>query len=93
MTRTAARSSSLITDMGRAQRSRITVDVPGKPALYNPTPMPGWDVIGTVTDAGGTGALVRNQRTGIYCRANAGAVRSLPQRKVEAALAANSHGT
>lgn len=45
-----------------------------------------WEVIGTITDAEGTGALVRNTRTGVYCRANAGALRSLPQRKVEAAL-------
>ena len=74
--------------MGRTHRSRITVEVPGKPALYGQPPLPGWEVIGTVTDADGTGALVRNQRTGIYCRANAGALRSLPQSKVEAALGA-----
>lgn len=74
--------------MSRAHRSRIAVDVPGTPALYQPGPLSGWQVIGTVTDAEGVGALVRNVRTGIYCRANAGAVRSLPQKKVEAALAA-----
>lgn len=72
--------------MSKTQRSRITVEVPGKPALYNLTPLPGWDVLGTITDADGTGALVRNQRTGTYCRANAGILRSLPQRKVQAAL-------
>lgn len=74
--------------MSRAHRSRVTVDVPGLPDLYQFAPLPGWEVVGTVTDVEGTGALVRNIRTGIYCRANAGAIRSLPQRKVEAALAA-----
>jgi hypothetical protein len=72
--------------MSRTQRSRVTVEVPGKPDLYNAAPLPGWDIMGTITDADGTGALVRNQRTGIYCRANAGALRSLPQRKVQVAL-------
>lgn len=72
--------------MSRAHRSRITIESPCFPGLYQLAPLPGWDVIGVVTDADGTGALVRNQRTGIYCRANAGALRSLPQAKVKAAL-------
>lgn len=72
--------------MSRAHRSRIIIERPGKPGLYQLAPLPGWEVIGTVTDADGTGALVRNSTTGVYCRANAGAIRSLPQRKVEAAL-------
>ncbi len=62
------------------------MEVPGKPALYSSTVLPGWDAIGTITDAEGTGALLRNKHTGIYCRANAGVLRSLPQRKVETAL-------
>lgn len=74
--------------MSRTHRSRIAVEIPGRPALYNPDPLPGWDVIGTVTDAAGTGTLVRNQTTGVYCRANAGTLRSLPQRKVQAATEA-----
>lgn len=74
--------------MSRTHRSRIAVEIPGRPALYNPEPLPSWDVIGTVTDAAGTGALVRNQDTGVYCRANAGTLKSLPQRKVLAALEA-----
>lgn len=75
--------------MSRTHRSRLAVQVPGEPALYLlPAGIPaGWEVIGTVTDADGTGALIRNRSTGIYCHANAGAIRSLPQRKVEAALA------
>lgn len=74
--------------MSRAHRSRVTVDVPGNPALYQLAPLPGWDVIGVVADAMGKGALVRNKSTGIYCRANAGALRSLPQIKVQTALEA-----
>lgn len=74
--------------MSRTHRSRVTVEVPGRPGLYQLAPLPGWQVIGTVTDADGTGALVRNLHTGAYCRANAGALRSLPQAKVLAALEA-----
>jgi len=81
--------------MSRAHRSRLQVEAPGHPGLYLlPAGMPpGWDVVGTVTTADGTGALIRNRRTGIYCQANAGALRSLPQRKVEAALTALSNGS
>lgn len=80
--------------MSRTHRSRLTVEVPGSPALYLlPAGMPAhWEVIGTVTDADGTGALVRAKATGIYCRANAGVIRSLPQRKVESALVAATDG-
>jgi hypothetical protein len=72
----------------------LTVDVPGTPAIYLlPAGMPpGWEVIGTVTGADGPGALVRNTHTGVYCKANAGAIRSLPQRKVIAALAGAEDG-
>lgn len=73
--------------MSRAHRGRLIVERPGKPCLYQLAQLPGWECIGTVTDADGTGALLRNVATGIYCRANAGVVMSLPQRKVEAALA------
>lgn len=76
--------------MSRAHRSRLEVEISGRSRFYLlPAGMPpGWEIIGTVTDADGTGALVRNHHTGIYCRANAGALRSLPQRKVRAALEA-----
>ena len=46
-----------------------------------------FDTATTLLAVDSTGALVRNTRTGIYCQANAGAFRSLPQRKVIAALA------
>lgn len=72
--------------MSRTHRSRIAIERPGKPGLYQLAPLPGWKVIGTVADADGTGALVLNLGTGIYCRANAGVLRALPQRKVEVAL-------
>ena len=76
--------------MSRVHRSRISVEVPGNPGLYLlPAGLsPAWEILGTVTDAHGVGALVRNRQTGIYCRANAGAVSSLPQAKVIAAVAA-----
>ena len=73
--------------MGHSNRNRLTVDRPGKPGIYQLAPLPGWEVIGTVSRGGGdTGALVRNNRTGLYAQANAGVIRTLDQRKVEAAL-------
>jgi hypothetical protein len=74
--------------VSRAGRSRLTIERPGNPGLYMlpAGAPPHWEVIGTVTDADGTGALIRNKATGIYCRYNAGAIRSLVQRKVQAAL-------
>lgn len=78
--------------MSNVQRGRLRVEIPGKPDLYQLARLPGWETVGSVTDAGGTGALVRNVVTGKYCRANAGALASLPQRKVEAALAAQHGG-
>lgn len=50
-------------------------------------------VLGTVTRDGiDSGALVRIEATGIYCQLNAGALRSLPQREVVAAIAAARQG-
>ncbi len=74
--------------MSRARRSHITIVRPGNPDLYlPPAGMPsGWEVIGTVTTAEGTGALVRRKSNGIYARANTDAIRSLPQRKVQQAI-------
>ena len=72
--------------MSRHYRDRLTVDQSVKAGLYQHQKLPGWVVLGTVSTAEGTGALVRNTRTGIYCQANAGALRSLPQKKVVAAL-------
>lgn len=74
--------------MSRAHRSRVHVDIPGRPRLYQLAPMRGWELVGTVATADGIGALVRNTRTGMYCRANAGVLASLPQRKVASAIIA-----
>ena len=66
--------------MGRNQRGRVAVHIPGTPGLYQPARLVGWDVVGTVTvGVGETGALVRNQQTGIYCMANAGYLGGLGQ--------------
>jgi hypothetical protein len=75
--------------MTHEKRNRISVDRNGKWRLYSPLIPPGWDALGTVTDGSGrTGALMRNKRTGIYSRVNAGVVASLPQSKIAAALEA-----
>lgn len=63
-----------------------TVDVPGMPLLYQSTILPGWEMVGTVTHDGVTGALLRNDCTGIYCLANAGELRALPQIGVRSAI-------
>src|SRR3990167_4644943 len=74
--------------MTHNNRGRLVVDLGGKWRLYtNPLP-PGRRAIGTVTREGyDTGALVLIEATGLYVQANAGAIRSLPQAKVAAALA------
>ena len=73
--------------MSHDNRSRISVDIPGKPNIYQPFTMPGWEVIGTVRRGDGdVGALLKNQHTGIFVQANAGVIKSLDQRKAEAAL-------
>ena len=44
-------------------------------------------VLGTVTRAGtDTGALIQFDKTGLYAQVNCGAIRTLDQRKVVAAL-------
>ena len=76
--------------MSSINRNRIIIEQPGKPRLYQPTDMPNWEVIGTVRRGEGEGALVRNQSTGIYAQANAGAIRSLDQRKVLVAISGSN---
>jgi len=78
--------------MSSINRKRVIIEQPGKPRLYQPADMPGWEFVGTVQrgEGEGAGALVRNQSTGIYAQANAGAIRSLDQRKVLAALGSNA---
>lgn len=78
--------------MANDNRARITADPDGKAGLYQHQPLAGWEVLGTVTRGDDTGALVRNANTGIYAMANAGAIRSLDQRKVRAALGIDERG-
>lgn len=65
----------------------MEIDVPGKPNLYQPYDLPGWEIIGTVKiGAIGTGALGRNLKTGEYGQINAGVVRRLDGRQVQRLL-------
>jgi hypothetical protein len=69
-------------------RSRLTIARNGPWKLYAGAswPQAGWTMLGTVTRGeGDTGALALSP-AGVYCQVNAGAVRSLDQRKVLAAL-------
>ncbi len=78
--------------MANDNRARITVDPAGKAGLYQHQALPGWEVLGTISRGDDTGALVRNTSTGIYAMANAGAICSLDQRKVRAALGVDERG-
>lgn len=61
--------------------------------LANVAPAYG-SVLGTVTRNGiDTGALILVDETGLYSQLNAGAMRSLPQAEVQAAIAAAEPGT
>lgn len=73
--------------MTHGNRGRLVVDLGGKWRHYTNTLPAGSRAIGTVTrDGYDTGALVRIKATGIYVQCNAGAIRSLDQRKVVGAI-------
>jgi len=72
--------------MGKTERSRVFVAPGGPWKLYQRHAPDGWDMLGTVQRGLEIGALARNKATGEYAQMNAGAVRSLDQRKVAAAL-------
>lgn len=75
--------------MNPDNRGRLTVDLGGNWRLYA-THLPATGkALGLVTKDGMTGALVFIERTGIYVRVNVGAAVSLPQVKVQAAIAAS----
>jgi len=64
----------------------ITIDRSGPWRIYAPVLPQGAVALGTVRrSAGDTGALVR-LASGVYVQANAGAIRTLDQRAVRAAL-------
>jgi hypothetical protein len=74
--------------MTHQNRGRLTVALGGAWRLYTSTIPSGSRALGTITSShGDTGALVRIDATGIFIQVNAGAVRTLPQSKVAAALA------
>ena len=66
-------------------RSRLIVTVGGPWRLYQHTAPPGMQMLGTVQRGMEVGALARTQ-AGLLVQVNAGAVRSLDQRKALAAL-------
>lgn len=67
-------------------RGRIEVVLGTGWRLYQMRELPGWEMLGVVHRGVLAGALARS-RTGQYVQMNAGAVRSLDQRKVLSALA------
>lgn len=69
-------------------RSRLHIDRVGNWRLYAGAgwPLPGWQMLGTVTRGGGDLGALGLSPAGVYCQVNEGAVRSLDQRKVIAAL-------
>jgi len=68
-------------------RARLTVTLGGPWRLYQHQPPPGWQMLGTVQLGMEIGALGRSP-VGVLAMLNAGAVRSLDQRKARAALEA-----
>jgi hypothetical protein len=66
-------------------RGRYTVQMGGPWRLYTNTTLPGWQMLGTIQRGMDIGALALSP-AGIYAQVNAGAVRSLDQRKTLAAL-------
>lgn len=67
-------------------RARLIVTAGGPWRLYQHHPPPGMQMLGTVQRGLEIGALARTQ-AGLLVQVNAGAVRALDQRKVEAAMA------
>lgn len=72
-------------------RGRLAVTPGGPWRLYQHAPLPGWTMLGTVQRGMVIGALARSA-AGVYAQINGGAVRSLDQRKVQAALDAQATG-
>lgn len=73
--------------MTHNNRGSLTVALGGAWRLYSNTIPAGSRALGTVArDSGDAGALVQIDATGLYVQVNAGAVRTLPQAKVAAAV-------
>lgn len=74
-------------------RARLSVDLGGKWRLYTSTIPAGSRALGTIKRGVETGALVLIEASGQYVQVNAGAIRSLDQRKVAAAVEAARSGS
>lgn len=70
------------------KRSRLHVDRAGNWKLYAGAgwPLRGWQMLGTVKRGSGELGALGLSPAGVYCQINAGAVRSLSQKKIIAAL-------
>ena len=68
-----------------SNRDRLLITQGGPWRLYT-HPLAGWEMLGTVQRGMDIGALARSP-AGVLAQVNAGAVRSLDQRKARAALA------
>ena len=66
-------------------RGRYTVQINGPWRLYSRICPPGWKMIGTIQRGVEIGALALSP-AGIYVQLNAGAIRSIDQRKLCASL-------
>lgn len=74
--------------MSHDNRGRLTVDLGGNWRIYTHK-MHGFEMLGTVQRGMEIGALAQSP-AGILAQINAGAIRSLDQRKAQAAIASNA---
>lgn len=72
--------------MSHENRSRTTVELGAVNPLYPDPRLGGWEYAGIVSAGADKGPLIRNTHTGIYAMSIGGAIRSLDQRKIRAAL-------
>jgi len=70
--------------MTHTNRGRLAVVLGGNWRLYTHQ-LTGWEMLGTVERGMEVGALGKSP-AGIYVQVNAGAIRSLDQRKIKAAI-------
>lgn len=71
--------------MGGLNRGRLTILMGGPWRLYTNNCPPGWIMLGTIQRGMEIGALAKSA-AGVYAQINAGTVRSLDQRKVQATI-------
>lgn len=73
--------------MSHENRNRVIVEAGAENPLYADPRLSGWEYAGLVSAGPDKGPLLRNKHTGIYAMSIGGAMRSLDQRKVRAAIA------